>query len=76
MTIVAIRVDDTVHVLDPSQVRWFEYHDRHKDLTIFYHHGGMETIRGSNMKKIFNDLLMYFNVLDNDSEDYKVLRRH
>jgi len=75
MTVVAIRIDDTVHLLDPAQVRWFEYNDKHNDLTIFYHHGGMETLRSPNIGKIFNDLLLNFNVLDDNSPEYKRVSR-
>lgn len=75
MTVVAIRIDDTVHVLDPAQIRWFEYNDKHNDLTIFYHHGGMETLRSPNIRKIFNDLLLNFNVLDDNSPEYKRVSR-
>lgn len=70
----AIRQDDTVYIIDPSQVRWFEYDDRRDDLTIFYHNGQMETIRHRNIKNIFNDLLLTFNVLDVNSRDYQRVR--
>ena len=68
-----IRDGDTVYVIDSTQVRWFEYDDRRQDLTIYYHNGQMETIRHRNIKNIFNDLLLTFNVLDLDSRDYRRL---
>lgn len=69
-----IRDGDTVYVIDSTQVRWFEYDDRRQDLTIYYHNGQMETIRHRNIKNIFNDLLLTFNVLDLDSRDYHRVR--
>lgn len=69
-----IRDGDTVYVIDSTQVRWFEYDDRRDDLTIYYHNGQMETIRHRNIKNIFNDLLLTFNVLDLDSRDYHRVR--
>lgn len=65
-----IRDVDTAYVIDSTQVRWFEYDDRRQDLTIYYHNGQMETIRHRNIKHIFNDLLLTFNVLDLESHDY------
>jgi hypothetical protein len=69
-----IRDGDTVYVIDSTQIRWFEYDDRRQDLTIFYHNGQMDTIRHRNIKNIFNDLLLTFNVLDLDSRDYQRVR--
>jgi hypothetical protein len=59
----AINDGNTVYVVDPSQVRWFEYNERYSDLTIFYMNGAMEVIRTRHAKKIFNDLQLQFNVL-------------
>ena len=60
----AINDGNTVYVVDPSQVRWFEYNERYSDLTIFYMNGAMEVIRTRHAKKIFNDLQLQFNVLN------------
>lgn len=64
----AIKCNDTVYVLDG--VRWFEYNDRHRDLTLFYNDGTMETIRHRNARKIYNDLLLKYSVIDTDARDY------
>jgi hypothetical protein len=66
MVAFAIKRGDTVFVIDTTQVRWFEYCDRHDDLTIFYHNGSMETIRDKNIHKVYQDLMLQFNVLDVD----------
>jgi hypothetical protein len=66
MTAFAIKKNDAVFVLDTTQVRWFEYSERHGDLTIFYHNGAMETIRHRNIYKVYQDLMLQFNVLDVD----------
>jgi len=60
----AIKHGDTVYVVDPTQVRWFEYNERYSDLTLFYNNGAMEVIRNKHAKKIFNDLQLQFNVLN------------
>jgi hypothetical protein len=70
MVPIAIKVNDTVYVIDPCQVRWMEYHDRYKDLTIYYQNGNKETIRHRNIRKVYNDLLLSLNVLDVNSSDY------
>jgi len=66
MTTFAIKRGDTVFVLDTTQVRWFEYSERHGDLTIFYHNGAMETIRHRNIYKVYQDIMLQFNVIDVD----------
>lgn len=66
MTAFAIKRGDTVFVFDTTQVRWFEYSERHQDLTIFFHNGAMETIRSRNIHKVYQDLMLQFNVLDVD----------
>lgn len=66
MTAFAIKRGDTVFVFDTTQVRWFEYSERHQDLTIFFHNGAMETIRSHNIHKVYQDLMLQFNVLDVD----------
>lgn len=70
MVPTAIKVNDTVYVIDPSQIRWIEYNDRFKDLTIYYHNGTKETIRHRNIRHVYNDLLLSLNVLDVNSPDY------
>ena len=64
----AIKCDDTVYVLDG--LRWFEYNDRHRDLTLYYMDGSMETIRHRNARRIYNDLVLKYNVLDVDAREY------
>jgi hypothetical protein len=64
MVAFAIRDGNTVYIVDPSQIRWFEYNERYNDLTMFYHNGSMEVIRHTHSKKIFNDLQLQFNLLD------------
>ena len=66
MTTFAIKRGDTVFVLDTTQVCWFEYSERHGDLTIFYHNGAMETIRHRNIYKVYQDIMLQFNVIDVD----------
>jgi hypothetical protein len=65
-TTMAIKKNDTVYVIDPTQIRWFEYSERHGDLTLFYHNGAMETIRHSRAHVLFRELQLQFNVLDVD----------
>jgi hypothetical protein len=60
----AIKNGDTIYIVDPSQLRWFEYNDVHSDVTLFYHNGSMEVIRTRHAKSIFNDLQLQFNVLN------------
>ncbi len=65
-TSMAIKVRNTIYVVDPSQIRWFEYNDRHGDLTLFYHNGAMETIKHRKARILFNELKLQFNILDTD----------
>jgi len=58
-TSIAIKIDRTVYVIDPTQIRWFEYNERYSDLTLFYHNGALETIR-----HLYHDLRLQFNILD------------
>jgi len=60
----AIKIDKTVYVVDPTQIRWMEYSERYQDLTLFYMNGGMETLNHPNIRKVYQDLLLQFNVLD------------
>ena len=62
----AIKDGKTVHIVDPSQIQWFEYSSRHRDLTLFYMNGRMETLDHPNIYKVYSDLLLQFNVLDAD----------
>lgn len=64
MTTFAIKKYDTIYVVDPKQLRWFEYSDTHSDLTLFYHNGSMETIRHPKARTLFNELQLQFNVID------------
>jgi hypothetical protein len=64
MTAFAIKRGPTVFVLDTTQVRWFEYSERYGDLTIFYHNGSMETIRDPNIFRVYQDLMLQFNIID------------
>lgn len=66
----AIKNGDTIFVVDPSQIRWFEFNDRFGDVTLFYHNGAMEVIRTRHAKQIFNDLQLQFNVLN--VKDYDI----
>lgn len=66
MTTFALKVNQTVYVVDPTQIRWFEYNDRHKDLTLFYHNGAMETIKHRKARVLFNELKLQFNIIDVD----------
>jgi hypothetical protein len=66
----AIKNGDTIFIVDPSQIRWFEHNDRFNDLTLFYHNGAMEVIRSRHAKQIFNDLQLQFNVLN--VKDYDI----
>jgi hypothetical protein len=66
MTTFAIKKNDTVYVIDPAQIRWFEYSERYSDLTLFYHNGAMETIRSPRAHTLFRELQLQFNVLDVD----------
>ena len=65
-TTMAIKKNDTVYVIDPTQIRWFEYSERYSDLTLFYHNGAMETIRHPRAKVLFRELQLQFNVIDVD----------
>jgi len=60
----AIKDGSTVYIVDPTQIRWFEYNDRYNDLTLFYNNGAMEVIRGRHVKQAFNDLQLQFNILN------------
>jgi hypothetical protein len=60
----AIKFEKTVYVVDPTQIRWMEYSERYQDLTLFYMNGGMETLNHPNIRKVYQDLLLQFNVLD------------
>ena len=60
----AIKNGDTIYVVDPTQLRWFEYNDIHSDVTLFFHTGSMEVIKHRNARRIFEDLQLQFNVLD------------
>ena len=60
----AIKNGDTIYVVDPTQLRWFEYNDIHSDVTLFFHNGSMEVIKHRNARRIFEDLQLQFNVLD------------
>lgn len=61
---MAIKKNDTVYVIDPTQIRWFEYSERYSDLTLFYHNGAMETIRHPRAHVLFRELQLQFNVID------------
>ena len=63
---MAIKRGDTVFIVDPNQIRWFEYSERYSDLTLFYHNGAMETIRHPRAKVLFRELQLQFNVIDVD----------
>jgi len=63
-TSIAIKIDRTVYVIDPTQIRWFEYNERYSDLTLFYHNGALETIRHEKARHLYNDLMLQFNILD------------
>ena len=69
MTSYAIRNGSTVYVVDPTQVRWFEYSHDHHDLTLFYNNGTMETLKHPNIHKVYKDLMFQFNVLDVEAYD-------
>jgi hypothetical protein len=60
----AIKDEHTVYIIDPSQIRWLEYSERHGDLTLYYMNGAMEVIKHRNARKVYEDLLLQFNVLD------------
>jgi hypothetical protein len=62
----AIKNRNTVFVVDPSQIRWLEYSERHGDLTLYYMNGSMECIKHHNAYKVYKDLMLQFNVLDLD----------
>jgi hypothetical protein len=64
MTPFAIKDGSTVYIVDPSQIRWFEYNENHKDLTLYYHNGSMEVIKHEKIRHVYNDLMLQFNVLD------------
>jgi hypothetical protein len=64
MTPFAIKDGQTVYIVDPSQIRWFEYNETHRDLTLYYHGGGMEVIRHEKIRHVYNDLMLQFNILD------------
>ena len=66
MTPFAIKDGSTVYIVDPSQVRWFEYNEVQGDLTLYYHNGAMEVIRHQKIRHVYKDLMLQFNVLDVD----------
>jgi hypothetical protein len=68
MPINAIKWNDTIYSLEG--IRWFEYNDNFHDLTLMYADGSMETIRHRNARKVYRDLLLRYNILDVNSEDY------
>jgi len=45
----AIKDGNTIHIVDPAQIQWFEYSSRHRDLTLFYMNGRMETLDHPNI---------------------------
>jgi hypothetical protein len=60
----AFKIGTTVYVVDPSQVRWFEYNEQYSDLSLFYHNGAMEVIRHPKARRIYNDLQLQFNLIE------------
>ena len=64
MTPFAVKDGSTIYIVDPSQIRWFEYNENHKDLTLYYHNGSMEVIRHEKIRHVYNDMLLQFNILD------------
>ena len=66
MTPFAIKDGTTVYIIDPSQIRWFEYNEDHGDLTLYYHSGAMECIKSRKIRHVYRDLMLQFNVLDVD----------
>lgn len=64
MTPFAIKDGATIYIVDPAQIRWFEYSAEHNDLTLYYHNGAMEVIRHEKIRHVYNDLMLQFNILD------------
>ena len=65
---IAVKIRDTVHVVNVAQLRWFELNDRRNELTLFYSDGTMETLRHRRITDVYNDLQLQFTVLEPDRE--------
>jgi hypothetical protein len=66
MAPIAIKIGDTVHVINFGQLRWFELNDRRTELTLFYSDGTMETLRHRRISDVYNDLLIQFTIIEPD----------
>lgn len=64
MPIPAIRIRDTVYVVNPVQVRWFELNNELQELTIYYQDGTMETLRDPRIRNVFSDLQLQFTIIE------------
>jgi len=64
MPIPAIRIRDTVYVVNPVHVRWFELSAETQELTIYYHDGTMETLRDARIRNVFSDLKLHFTIIE------------
>jgi len=64
MPIPAIRIRDTVYVVNPVQVRWFELNAELQELTIYYQDGTMETLRDNRIRNVFSDLQLQFTIIE------------
>ena len=64
MPAFAIKDEHTIYIIDSTQIRWLEYSERHDDLTLYYMNGAMDVIKHRNARKVYEDLLLQFNVLD------------
>ena len=64
MPIPAIHIRDTVYVVNPVQVRWFELNAEAQELTIYYQDGTMETLRDPDIRNVFSDLKLHFTIIE------------
>jgi hypothetical protein len=64
MPIPAIRIRDTVYVVNPVQVRWFELNTELQELTIYYQDGTMETLRHDRIRNVYSDLQLQFTIIE------------
>lgn len=64
MPIPAVKLRDTVYIVNPVQVRWFELSADRQVLTIYYQDGTMETLRDENIRNVFTDLQLQFTMIE------------
>ena len=64
MPIPAVRLRDTVYIVNPTQVRWFELSNNRRQLTIYYQDGTMETLEHDRIQNVYTDLQLQFTIIE------------